>query len=51
MNWRDVLDADIVAQCSQEYLHLLGYNLGNRELFNPGAMQARAVKQRAAAEI
>jgi ectoine hydroxylase-related dioxygenase (phytanoyl-CoA dioxygenase family) len=49
VKWRDVLDAGIVAQCSEEYLQLLGYNLGNRELFNPGAMEARAEEYRAGA--
>ncbi|NQV55874.1 MAG: phytanoyl-CoA dioxygenase family protein [Rhodospirillales bacterium] len=46
VNWREILDEDIVARCSEDYLHLLGYTAGNRELFNPGAMKARDDKIR-----
>jgi ectoine hydroxylase-related dioxygenase (phytanoyl-CoA dioxygenase family) len=42
VNWREVLDSDVVAQCSGEFLYLLGYATGNRELFNSGAMSVRA---------
>ena len=46
VNWRDALDAGVASECSDEYLQLLGYSLGNRELFNLGAMKARAEKYR-----
>lgn len=49
VNWRDALDAGVAGGCSEDYLQLLGYSLGNRELFNPGAMKARAKKYRAEA--
>jgi ectoine hydroxylase-related dioxygenase (phytanoyl-CoA dioxygenase family) len=51
VNWRDVLDDHITAQCSEDYLHLLGYASGNRELFNPGAMRARTEKQNAGSAV
>jgi len=40
----DALDPEIAAQCSDEFLFLIGYHLGNRELFNPGALKARGVE-------
>jgi ectoine hydroxylase-related dioxygenase (phytanoyl-CoA dioxygenase family) len=47
LNWRELLDPDVVAQCSEEFLYLIGYATGNRELFNPGAVAEREAKIRA----
>ena len=42
INWREVLSPATVARCSEDFLFLIGYAGGNRELFNPGAVRARA---------
>lgn len=47
LNWRELLGPAVVAQCSEEFLYLIGYATGNRELFNPGAVAAREAKIRA----
>jgi ectoine hydroxylase-related dioxygenase (phytanoyl-CoA dioxygenase family) len=47
LNWRELLDPEIAARCSQEFLFLIGYATGNRELFNPGAVAEREAKIRA----
>lgn len=49
LNWREVLDPETVAQCPEEFLFLIGYRLGNRELFNPGAVREREARSRARA--
>lgn len=48
LNWREVLSPETVAQCSKEYLDLLGYATGNRELFNPGARAYRLARKKMA---
>jgi ectoine hydroxylase-related dioxygenase (phytanoyl-CoA dioxygenase family) len=47
LNWREVLSPETVAQCPPEYLELLGYAGGNRELFNPGARAYRNARRQA----
>lgn len=47
LNWREVLSPATVSQCSPEYLELLGYAGGNRELFNPGARAYRNARRQA----
>jgi ectoine hydroxylase-related dioxygenase (phytanoyl-CoA dioxygenase family) len=48
LNWREVLSPATVAQCTPEYLDLLGYASGNRELFNPGARAYRQARKQGA---
>lgn len=47
LNWRDALSAETAAQCPDEFRSLIGYSLGNRELFNPGAVKEREARIRA----